>query len=96
MYRFDPDGNIVKTKNGSQLIEPGQDLGSFGASNISKDSVYSSLLSLRNFFHPETWTGKTPSQGDEDWVDDLQDAVKDTIDFTRKNLIVKELTPKYA
>ena len=96
LYRFDPDGNIVKTKNGSQLIEPGQDLGSFGASNISKDSVYSSLLSLRNFFHPETWTGKTPSQGDEDWVDDLQDAVKDTIDFTRKNLIVKELTPSQA
>ena len=96
LYRFSDDGNIVKTKNGSQLIEPGQELGSFGVSNISKSSVYSSLLSLRNFFHPETWTGKTPSPGDDDWVDDLQDAVKETINYTRKNLIVKELTPKEA
>ena len=96
LYRFNDDGNIVKTKNGSQLIEPGTDIGSFGVSNISKSSVYSSLLSLRNFFHPETWSGKTPSPADDDWVDDLQDAVKDTINFTRKNLIVKELTPSQA
>lgn len=90
LYQFDDDGNIVKSKNGSKLITPDQELLDSKISEIKKDKVYENLLALRNFFHPETWSGQKSDDPD------LSDTFKKLVDNVRQNYIVKELTPKQA
>ena len=60
-------GEFVGTKNGETLLTPGQEINSGGsyASFQSKSAVYDTMLSIRNFFHPELWTGPTTPSKEE-------------------------------
>jgi len=88
------DGDFIKTKNGTALLTPDQDLGDVSNTDMTKDDIYNTLLSIRNFFHPDTWQGgDVENSGDGSLMDDARDTLLKTIDFTQKELIVKELPP---
>ena len=54
-------GTFVETRNGETLLTPDQviERGTDGYPFQTKDVVYDTMLGIRNFFHPEMWSGST-------------------------------------